>query len=78
MTHTPQEVAAHAVDDEIITAGVFQARGATLKVMMGAGAGSSVGDLVGGGSATRSASASVRSPATLRAARTECSAGSSP
>jgi hypothetical protein len=49
VAHTPQEVAAHAVDDEIITAGVFQARGATLKVMMGAGAGSSVGNLIGGG-----------------------------
>jgi hypothetical protein len=50
MSQTPQEIAQAAVEgDALITAGVFQARGATLKLMMGAGAGSSVGDLVGGG-----------------------------
>ena len=48
MSHTPQEIAAAAIDDQIMAAGVFQARGATLKVMMGAGAGSTVGNLVGG------------------------------
>jgi hypothetical protein len=48
MSDTPAEVAAHAVDDEIIAAGIFQARGATMKIMTGTAAGSSVGDMLGG------------------------------
>lgn len=48
MSNTPLEVASHAVDDDIIAAGVFQARGATLKIMAGATAGSVAGDMAGG------------------------------
>ncbi|MET0909800.1 MAG: hypothetical protein ABWZ99_10035 [Ilumatobacteraceae bacterium] len=49
MSQTPKDIAQAAVDgDQLITAGVFQARGATFKMMMGAGAGGSVGDIAGG------------------------------
>jgi hypothetical protein len=48
MSDTLIDVAAHAVGDDIIAAGIFQARGATMKIMAGTAAGSIGGDLVGG------------------------------
>jgi hypothetical protein len=48
MSDSLVDVAAHAVGDDIIAAGIFQARGATMKIMAGTAAGSTGGDLLGG------------------------------
>jgi hypothetical protein len=49
MSDTLIDVAAHAVGDDIVAAGIFQARGATMKIMMGTGGGSIAGDTLMGG-----------------------------